>query len=215
MPSRASTVSPPSPTVPSGNASFGVSASFISSSGVSSSALSASSAASWFNPFSYSIFGGGSKADPQQQVQDKLKAVANENKARTNLNGSEYWEIFAKLMYYKTVEVSLHSGAISSDALPAALSEENVKQGIEQIKNDPALHALDTLQHERGFAKKTRAFLAQVSEDPSVFNAVHKDYMQKKANLINAQSAPQAKKPPQHPAPEKAPAPPSQKGLGG
>ena len=156
---------------------------------------SASYAASWFDLRNYSIFGGGYKADPQQlqQVQNKQRDVANAYKDIKGLSFDEYKDVFATLIFYKTVEISMNNGMITASMLPSALSEENVKLGIDQIKNDPAFAKLDKIQYKKGIAKETMAYLAKVSQDPSAVNEIHKDYMQKKKDYLAAPSAPKPK----------------------
>ena len=116
----------------------------------------------------------------------------------------EYGTVFAKLLCYKTLELSLKEGKIPANTLDTALSEDAVNQNVEKITKDPAFKKLDKLQHKRGIAKELKEFLKQVSEDPSAVNELHKDYMQK-TEALKTQSAPQSKEPPQLKDPEKAP----------
>ena len=139
-------------------------------------------------------------ADPLERLQKRQMAVANEMKGRTGVEADEYYKAFAKLLYYKTLEVSLTSGKISPEALPAALSEGAVNQNMNQLVKDPALKKLNKFKVEKGFVKNIKAFLEQVSRDPAAVNEIHKDYMQKREALNE-------KKPAQQDAPARQKAP--------
>ena len=202
-----------------------------------------STAASWLNPFNYSVLGGGKKEEPlpqepapkeeqkqpqeqvpkeeQKQSQEEERELMPEPvldvnnpvayvqqkqmKVAYDVKGTqEYFSICAKLLYYKTLELSLKEGSLSADALQAACSEDSVKKTTEKIMKEQAFKNLNKFKVEKGFTKKIGEFLKRVSEDPTAVNELHKDYMQK-TEALKAPNPSQPKEPAQQKAPEKAP----------
>ncbi len=204
-----------------------------------------STAASWMNPFNYSIFGGGKKAeaepvemqeqqqksqmpevkpaeiqeqqqksqvpeaepaDPLERLQKRQMDVAKEIMAtkKENVTGMDYYTAFAKLLYYKTLEISLTGNGLSEEKLSAALSKETVDQNVNQLVKDPALKKMDKFDAKKGgFVRRLREFLDEVSRDPSVVNEIHKDYIQKR-EALNGKKPAQSKDSVQQNEPEKA-----------
>ena len=137
--------------------------------------------------------------DPVSYVQKKQRKAAYDVKGP-----EEYFSTFAKLLCYKTLELSLMEGSLSTDALQTALSENSVKQTTEKIMKEKAFKNLAMFKVEKGFTKKIGKFLEQVSKDPAAVNEIHKDYMQK-TEALKAPNASQPKEPAQQKPPEKAP----------
>lgn len=204
-----------------------------------------SAAASLLNPFNYSIFGGGKKAeaepaeiqeqqqksqipeakpadspeqqqksqipeaepaDPLERLQKRQMDVAKEIMAteKEKVTGMDYYTAFAKLLYYKTLEISLTGNGLSEEKLSAALSKETVDQNVNQLVKDPALKRMDKFDAKKGgFVRRLREFLDEVSRDPSAVNEIHKDYMQKR-EALNAKKPAQQNEPVQQNEPEKA-----------
>ena len=136
--------------------------------------------------------------DPVTYVQQKQVKAACDAKGKAQ----DYFSTFAKLLYYKTLELSLMEGSLPADALQTALSEDAVKQTTEKIMREQAFKNLDKLKYEKGFAKKIGEFLEQVSKNPAAVNEIHKDYMQK-TEALKSSNASQPKEPLQQQSPEK------------
>lgn len=200
----------------------------------------ATTAASWLNPFNYSIFGGkkeeplpqeqAPKEEPKEQAPKEEQKQPQEEKRELmpepvlDLNDpvtylqqmqvkaaydakgrtQDYFSTFAKLLFYKTLELSLIEGSLPADALQTACSKDSVKKATEKIMKEQAFKNLNKFTVKKGFAKKIGEFLEQVSKDPTAVNEIHKDYMQK-TEALKAPEASQPKEPLQRKDPEKPP----------
>lgn len=144
-------------------------------------------------------------ADPLERLQKRQMDVAKEIMAteKEKVTGMDYYTAFAKLLYYKTLEISLTGNGLSEEKLSAALSKETVDQNVNQLVKDPALKKLNKFEVKKGFVSRLREFLDEVSRDPSVVNEIHKDYIQKR-EALNAKKPAQSKDSVQQNEPEKA-----------
>ena len=147
----------------------------------------ASYLASWFNFTSYF-----SSPTPLQQVQNKQKEVANQLKAN-QLDRAKAQPALAKLLYFKTLEISFEENKITADQLTASLSDQAVNAGVEQIKKDPAfqntkLFKLIGVNNAPLAVKYYHVFMERASADPAIVREFHTDYLQQ-WDMIKRQEA--------------------------
>ena len=114
------------------------------------------------------------KSPHQELLQARQAEVYNELKASKNVAG-DFFPAISKLLYFKTLEISLNNRAMKPEQLEASLSEQSIKNNCSHIRSLPAFQRLDLLN--RGLAAKARAFIEKAPTDPSVLNKLHKEYM--------------------------------------
>lgn len=125
----------------------------------------------------------GVPSDPVQYVKDQQQAVIKELNSNKDLDFVACRTGYAKLLYYKTLETTFAKDKLSLTEIDHAISDESVKKNTQRILKDPAFQKLNELTKKKGesIVQKVRAFLQKASEDPSVINELHKDYLQKVA----------------------------------
>lgn len=160
-------------------------------------ASGASYVASFFNFSSYF-----SSSTPLQQVQNKQKEVANQLKGN-QLDRVKAQPALAKLLYFKTLEISFEEKKITADQLTASLSDKAVNEGVELITKDPAfqqtkLYKLIGENNAPIAAQYYKGFMEKASADPAIVREFHVDYLQKR-EMIKQQEAQMQN------APQKAP----------
>lgn len=114
------------------------------------------------------------KSPHQELLQARQAEVYNELKASKNVAG-DFLPAISRLLYFKTLEISLNSKAMKPGQLEASLSEQSIKDNCAHIRSLPAFQRLDLLN--RGLAAKAKAFIEKAPTDPSVLNKLHKEYM--------------------------------------
>lgn len=114
------------------------------------------------------------KSPHQELLQARQAEVYNELKASKNVAG-DFLPAISRLLYFKTLEISLKSKAMKPEQLEASLSEQSIKDNCAHIRSLPAFQRLDLLN--RGLAAKAKAFIEKAPTDPSVLNKLHKEYM--------------------------------------
>ena len=114
------------------------------------------------------------KSPHQELLQARQAEVYNDLKTSKNVAG-DFFPAISKLLYFKTLEISLNSKAMNPGQLEASLSEQSIKDNCAHIRSLPAFQRLDLLN--RGLAAKAKAFIEKAPTDPSVLNKLHKEYM--------------------------------------
>ena len=114
------------------------------------------------------------KSPHQELLQARQAEVYNDLKTSKNVAG-DFFPAISRLLYFKTLEISLNSKAMKPEQLEASLSEQSIKDNCAHIRSLPAFQRLDLLN--RGLAAKAKAFIEKAPTDPSVLNKLHKEYM--------------------------------------
>ena len=114
------------------------------------------------------------KSPHQELLQARQAEVYNDLKTSKNVAG-DFLPAISRLLYFKTLEISLNSKAMKPEQLEASLSEQSIKDNCAHIRSLPAFQRLDLLN--RGLAAKAKAFIEKAPTDPSVLNKLHKEYM--------------------------------------
>ena len=114
------------------------------------------------------------KSPHQELLQARQAEVYNDLKTSKNVAG-DFFPAISRLLYFKTLEISLNSKAMNPGQLEASLSEQSIKDNCAHIRSLPAFQRLDLLN--RGLAAKAKAFIEKAPTDPSVLNKLHKEYM--------------------------------------